>query len=130
VGVPRFRPASIFVNCRDFGRNPYARPVPTPHLRPGQRAWAIYQHQVATSVLKELRRRDLRVNNLARQLDADYEWLLRKLYGRVPADLGEMFEWCAALGLEMVRGPEFALVKRPPERTDDSGPQHLETRRP
>ena len=99
MGVPRFRPASIFENCRDFGRNPSARPDPAPHLRPGQRAWAIYQHEVATSVLTELRRRDLRINDLARQLDADYDWLIGKLYGRVPADLGEMFEWALVLGV-------------------------------
>lgn len=111
MGVPRFRPASIFVNCRDFGRNPSARPGPAPHLRPGQRAWAIYQHEVATAVLRELRRRGQRISYLARELDENYDWLIRKLYGRVPADLGEMFEWCAALGLEITRGPEFSLVQ-------------------
>ena len=99
MGAPRFRPASIFENCRDFGRNPGALPGPAPHLRPGQRAWAIYQHEVATSVLKDLRRRDLRINDLARQLGEDYDWLSRKLYGRVPADLGEMFEWALVLGI-------------------------------
>jgi hypothetical protein len=52
-------------------------------------------------VLKELRRQDLRINDLARQLDADYDWLIRKLYGRVPADLGEMFAWCDALGVQV-----------------------------
>lgn len=99
MGAPRFCPASIFENCRDFGRNPWAQPGPAPHLRQGQRAWAIYQHKVAISVLKELRRQDLRINDLARRLDADYDWLIRKLYGRVPADLGEMFEWALVLGI-------------------------------
>jgi len=105
MGVPRFRPASIFENCRDFGRNTWVQPGPAPHLRPGQRAWAIYQHQVAYAVLRELCRRGQRAGDLARQLNENYDWLIRKLYGRVPADLGEMFEWCDALGLEIGRGP-------------------------
>jgi hypothetical protein len=96
---------SIFENCRDFGRNPSARPGSAPHLRPGQRAWAIYQHEVATAVIKELRRQDLRVNYLAKELDTDYDWLLRKLYGRVPADLSEMYEWALLFGLVMTNGP-------------------------
>jgi len=104
MGAPRFRPASIFENCRDFGRNPSARPGLAPHLRPGQRTWAIYQHEVATAVLRELRRRGQRIDHLARELDEDYDWLIRKLYGRVPADLGEMFEWCGALGLKKLSG--------------------------
>ena len=102
MGVPRFRPASIFENCRDFGRNPSTRPGPAPHLRHGQRAWAIYQHQVATVVLRELRRRDQRISELAQQLDVDYDWLIRKIYGRVPADLGEMFEWALVLGVPVL----------------------------
>jgi hypothetical protein len=113
MGAPRFRPASIFENCRDFGRNTWAQPGPAPHLRPGQRAWAIYQHEVATSVLKELRRRDLRINDLARQLDADYDWLIRKLYGRVPADLGEMFEWTLLLGVSVLPAIDHAGDIRP-----------------
>lgn len=50
-------------------------------------------------VLKELRRQDLGINDLARRLDADHDWLIRKLHGRVPADLGEMFEWALVLGI-------------------------------
>jgi hypothetical protein len=65
---------------------------------------------VATSVLKELRRRGLRINDLARQLDSDYDWLIRKLYGRVPADLGEMFEWCGALGLRKLEAAVTSVV--------------------
>jgi len=43
-----------------------------------------------------------RINDLARQLDSDYDWLIRKLYGRVPADLGEMFEWTLLLGVSVL----------------------------
>lgn len=102
MGAPRFRPASIFENCRDFRRNTWAQPGPAPHLRPGQRAWAIYQHRVAIAVLRELRRRNQRISELAQRLNVDYDWLLRKLYGRVPADLGEMFEWALVLGITLL----------------------------
>jgi hypothetical protein len=57
---------------------------------------------VATIVLRELRRRDQRLSDFARQLDEDYDWLIRKLYGRVPADLGEMFEWALCVGVQVL----------------------------
>jgi hypothetical protein len=57
-------------------------------------------------VLKELRRRDLRINDLAQKLGEDYDWLIRKLYGRVPADLGEMFEWALVLGIPVLPTPD------------------------
>jgi hypothetical protein len=57
---------------------------------------------VATAVLRELRRRNQRISELALQLGGDYDWLLRKLYGRVPADLGEMFEWTLVLGVPVL----------------------------
>lgn len=104
--MPRFRPSSIFANPRDFGRNRVARPQPTPDLRPGQRAWALYQHRVALAVLGELALPRRGIAWLAVRLGENPDWLTRKLYGRVPADLGEMFEWCQELGIEHVMEPE------------------------
>jgi len=103
VGTPRFRPSSLFANPRDFGRNRYAKPQPTPHLRPGQRAWALYQHRVALAVLEALSRKRRRIEHLADDLGENPDWLTRKLCGRVPADLGEMFEWCEALAIDPAR---------------------------
>jgi hypothetical protein len=105
VGTPRFRPSSLFLNPRDFGRSRWAKPQPTPQLRPGQRAWALYQHRVALAVLEALANQLRRIENLADDLDENPDWLTRKLYGRVPADLGEMYEWCEALGIEAMVAP-------------------------
>jgi hypothetical protein len=102
MGTPRFHPASIFENRRDFGRNPNARPIFTPELSPGERAWAIYQHQVATLVIRELHRRRHSIMWLTQELGENYDWLIRKLYGRVPADLGEIFEWALCLGVQVL----------------------------
>jgi hypothetical protein len=43
-----------------------------------------------------------RINDLALEFDADYDWLWRKLYGRVPPGLGEMFEWTLLLGVPVL----------------------------
>jgi 3-oxoadipate enol-lactonase len=52
---------------------------------------------------------------LAGTLGENADWLNRKLYGRVPADLGEMFEWCRALGLELLDG--FGSRPKAPMKT-------------
>lgn len=105
MGTPRFRPSSLFANPREFGRNHYAKPQPTPHLRAGQRAWALYQHRAALAVLAALKAQRLRIDDLAEDLGENPDWLTRKLYGRVPADLGEMVEWCEELGIEKLPVP-------------------------
>ena len=51
MGLPRFRPAALFVNSRDFGRNSYGQLAENPNLDPGQRAWALSQHQVSMAIL-------------------------------------------------------------------------------
>ena len=89
MGLPRFRPAALFSNARDFGWSSFAQPVEISTLDPGQRAWALCQHQVALAVSTKLKRKDedshLRsIHGLAETLDESPDWLTRKLYGRVP----------------------------------------------
>lgn len=111
MGTPRFRPSLVFANPREFGRNAYAKPQPTPTLGPGQRAWALYQHRVALAVFEALTKRRQRIDDLAKGLGENPDWLTRKLYGRVPADLGEMVEWCEALGLTALDSQLKSLVE-------------------
>lgn len=99
MGKPRFRPAALFVRSRDFGRESYVVFAKDSGLTPGERAWALFQHNTASAVLSELRRRRWPISRLANELGENYDWLCRKLYGRVPADLGEMFEWTLCLDL-------------------------------
>lgn len=99
MGKPRFRPAALFIRSRDFGRESYAVFAEDSGLTPGERAWALFQHNTASAVLSELRRRRWPISQLADELGENYDWLCRKLYGRVPADLGEMYEWTLQLGL-------------------------------
>ena len=102
MGKPRFKPAELFTNPRDFGRNRYAKAqVPAvldgPHL-----AWAWYQHKVVLALKDELFRRRRTVEDLATNLDADLAWLRRKLNGQTPADLGEIFSWATLLGVQVL----------------------------
>jgi len=102
MGKPRFKPAELFTNPRDFGRNRYAKAqVPAvldgPHL-----AWAWYQHKVVLALKDELFRRRWTVEDLATNLDADLAWLRRKLNGQTPADLGEIFSWAIELGVDLL----------------------------
>jgi hypothetical protein len=101
MGLPRFRPAALFVNSRDFGRNSYGQLAENPNLDPGQRAWALSQHQVSMAILKKLKKREWSIYDLADELGESRDWLTRKIYGRVPADLGEMYVWCAAVGIDL-----------------------------
>jgi hypothetical protein len=96
---------------REFGRNHYAEPQPTPYLRAGQPAWALYQHRVALAVLAALKAWRRRIDDLANDLGESPDWLTRKLYGRVPAELGEMVEWCEALGLSALDIKPKTLVE-------------------
>lgn len=102
MGKPRFKPAELFTNPRDFGRNRYAKAqVPAvldgPHL-----AWAWYQHKVVLALKDELFRRRWTVEDLATNLGADLSWLRRKLNGQTPADLGEIFSWAILLGVQVL----------------------------
>lgn len=110
VGIPRFRPSSLFIRPRDFGRSDRPAYAPKSNLSPSERAWALYQHEVAYAVLTELERRRLPISALSQGLGKDYDWLLRKLYGRVPADLGEMFEW--TLFLDLADSPRLTFASR------------------
>jgi hypothetical protein len=101
VSGPRFRPSAVFANSRDFGRNRSAETVATPHLSPGERAWALFQHDVACNVLFALRGPFSPVTELAQLLDVNRDWLVRKAYGRVPADLGELLDWLAVTGAKI-----------------------------
>jgi hypothetical protein len=106
MGVPRFRPASIFENPRDFGRSSRGHLVATPQLTSGERAWAWYQHHVALVVRAALVKRRSDLDGLAGEIGCDIGWLRRKLHGQAPADLGEMFEWALVLGAQILPSVE------------------------
>jgi hypothetical protein len=102
MGKPRFKPAELFTNPRDFGRNRYAK-AQVPAVLDGPRlAWAWYQHQVVLALKDELFRRRWSVEDLATNLGADLAWLRRKLNGQTPADLGEIFSWAILLGVQVL----------------------------
>jgi hypothetical protein len=60
---------------------------------------------VAIAVLEALESKHRRIEHLAQDIEGNPDWLTRKLYGRVPADLGEMFEWCEALAIDPSKRP-------------------------
>jgi hypothetical protein len=102
MGKPRFRPSSLFTNPRDFGRNTHPTWSKTCDLNETDRAWAWYQHRVALEVQHVLAHRGLKIRDLAKQLDKDEVWLQRKLFGHVPADLGEILSLAVACGVEVL----------------------------
>lgn len=102
MGLPRFTPSRLFANPRDFGRNRIARPHSQSGLSPTQAAWAWFQHRAALAVFEELRARRESLAALAGLLGEDSDWLKRKLYGRAPADLGDVLGWALLLGPQIV----------------------------
>ena len=93
IGTPRFRPASIFENPRDFGRNAWATIAVADGLDDVDRGWAVVQHRTACLVTRDLVDRDIPIEELAEDLGENVDWLRRKLYGRVPADVGDLLGW-------------------------------------
>ena len=59
----------------------------------------MFQHNTAFAVLTALKKNELHISELAKELGVGGGWLTRKLHGRAPADLGEMFEWTRHLEL-------------------------------
>jgi len=57
---------------------------------------------VALEVQHALAHRGLKIRDLAKQLDKDEVWLQRKLFGHVPADLGEILSLAVACGVEVL----------------------------
>lgn len=102
VGKPRFRPAQVVENPRDFGRASDAVPVRVEGWSEGEVAWAWFQHRTALAVRADLKARRLVLGVLAEGVKEDVGWLERKLRGQAPADLGEMFEWALRLGVNIL----------------------------
>jgi len=100
--APRFKPSRIFVNPRHFGRRRSAPAAKVSSLSRAEFAWAVFQHLAAVSVLEELRHLKKDHVWLAKKTGADSGWLLRKLRGHVPADLGEILEWGLVLGVHVL----------------------------
>jgi hypothetical protein len=102
MGTPRFVPARIFANPRDFGRNSLAEPVVDSDLSPVEAAWAWYQHRACLMVFDRLFYRGLSVSDFARGMGADLAWTTRKLHGQTPVSLGDLLEWSMHLGLPVL----------------------------
>ena len=102
MGTPRFVPARLFADSRDFGRNSLAEPETPSVLPPVEAAWAWYQHRACLIVFDQLYYRGLSVGDFALGHDADAAWLTRKLHGQTPVSLGDLLEWSMLLGVPVL----------------------------
>jgi len=102
VGKPRFKPARVCSNPRDFARTSqpvWADPCP---LTATEAAWSIFQHRAARAALEELRSAGESIADLAGRLGEDPAWLQRKLHGQTPADLGDVMAWALHYGIHIL----------------------------
>ena len=124
MGIPRFKPAHIWANPRHFGRREAPDPNPDNLLNQVQTAWAIFQHRAALAVAIELHHRRYSTSDLARDLNEDHAWLVRKLHGQTPADLGDIMNWTLKYGIQIL--PDFSssieLQLTSSEATKDQAP--------
>ncbi len=90
------------MNPRHFGRRRTAPAAKHSGLTRAESAWAVFQHRAAVSVYEELDHLDKDHVWLAKKTGADPGWLLRKLRGHAPADLGEILEWGLILGVHVL----------------------------
>jgi len=119
VGTPRFTPARLFADPRDFGRNSVATPVSPPLLDPVQAAWAWFQHRACLATFDQLYYRDLTVTDFANALDADVAWLTRKLHGQTPVSLGDLLQWSLYFEWSVLPGVEnFEALVTPVGRSE------------
>lgn len=99
MGTPRFIPARLFAEARDFGRNSLAEPELPVRLPPVEAAWAWYQHRACLMVFDQLFYRGLSVGDFAHGMGADLAWTIRKLHGQTPVSLGDLLAWSIYLGV-------------------------------
>ncbi len=114
MGTPRFTPARLFADPRDFGRNSVATPVSPPLLDPVQVAWAWFQHRACLATFDQLYFRGLSVTDFAQALDADVAWLTRKLHGQTPVSLGDLLQWSLYFKRSILPGVESTEALVPP----------------
>ncbi len=99
---PRFRPSSIFLRSRDFGRLKDPEVDVGCSLSQSEAAWALFQHKAAYSVLQELGHLDESLSHLSSLLAVKESWLTRKLRGHTPADPGDVLSWALVLGVHVL----------------------------
>ena len=92
----------VFANPRHFGRRKCPETNPKCSLAKGEIAWALFQHRAAYAVTLEVKHLNKTVPWLAKQLGENADWLLRKLRGHAPADLGEILQWALVLGVHVL----------------------------
>ena len=90
------------MNPRHFGRRREAPAAKVSCLTRAEHTWAVFQHRAAVSVFEELQHQGRDHVWLAKKTGADPGWLLRKLRGHAPADLGEILEWGLVLGVHVL----------------------------
>jgi hypothetical protein len=95
-----FCPSDALANPRHFGR------VEHPRWHPGaltevESAWSFIQHKVTFVSLGEMKAHGMSLAELAAELDVPPSWLQRKLYGRVPIDLGDLLAWSLLFGAQV-----------------------------
>ena len=101
MGTPRFIPARLFAEARDFGRNSSAEAETPSVLSPVEAAWAWFQHRACLMTFDQLYYRGLSVGDFALGLEADEAWTIRKLHGQTPVSLGDLLEWSMYLGVSV-----------------------------
>ena len=106
MGKPRFRPASICANPRDFGRKKQPEWRANSGLSQREVAWAIYQHRAALALRHALVSERRSLGDLAKSLGEEESWLQRKLHGQAPADLGDILAWTLELGIDVLPVPD------------------------
>lgn len=102
MGLPRFKPSALFLNPRSFGRHAFIERAQPQTLSDAEAAWAMFQHKAALAVTQELAAAGETIQELATQLGEDPEWLMRKLHGRTPADLGDIMSWVLHYGIQVL----------------------------
>lgn len=102
MGTPRFVPARLFADARDFGRNSLAEPETPSMLSSVEAAWAWYQHRACLMVFDQLYYRGHSVGDFALGLGADLAWTVRKLHGQTPISLGDLLAWSMHLGVPVL----------------------------
>jgi hypothetical protein len=88
-------------NPRHFGR------VEHPVWRVGhgltavERAWALLQHRAAFVAYSAMSAAGLSVDDLAAAVGQQSTWVVRKLNGHAPADVGDFVAWASVLGVDV-----------------------------
>ena len=98
---PRFKPSRLVVDPRHFGRVEHPELRPDSGLAPLERTWALLQHRAAFVAFQALSEAQMSVDELAAAVGQRPDWVVRKLHGHAPADVGDFVAWASVLGVDV-----------------------------